>query len=203
MPPLKGEGALSAVPVGVTAAALVTRSRDTQVVSARGGKLVNLLGAHARGAGKAPRTVGGAPLLPPPKGGRARFDVPVRVTAAALGAPRGIRISEMQPKGRHLGAGARSPGEAPRGVGWVHPLPPPEGDRVLPDVPVGVTAAGTGGGRYALLRGPPVSWAPGTVDATGDEDTRDDWYEVRVAKPRAAGVDSEAGTPRRLEAAGL
>ena len=205
---------------------VVTVPRDAHVMGARGRPVANtrLLGADARVTSTAPRTVGGV-FLPPPKceqalsdvpvrgttaalvtvptrGGRALPGVPIRVAAAALGAPRDVRVSEMQSTGCHLGARASSAHEALRGVGAVHRLPPPEGARGLAGPPVGVTAAGTGVGRYDLLRGPPVSWAPGTVDAGGDKDTRDDWYEVRVAKPRD-GVDGDAGAPPRLETAGL
>ena len=162
---------------------LVTGPRDAQVVSAHGSNMteVKLLGVDARSTSEAPRTVGRAPHLPPPKGKRALADVPLGVTAAALGAPRNVRISELKTEGHRLGDGARRTSKAPKKVGGMLPLPSPGGEQVLPDVPVGVTAAGTGVGRYALLRGPPVSWALEAVDTIT---VRAELFKGGISRPK-------------------
>ena len=133
LPPPRGERALSAAPVGVAAAARVAGQHGARVMGAYGG---------------------------PTRGGRALPGVPIRVTAAALGAQRDVRVSEVQPRGCHLGARAPSAHEALKGVGALHRLPPPEGARGLPDPPVEVTAAGTGGGTVC-----PAARAAGVVGA--------------------------------------
>ena len=48
-----------------------------------------------------------------------------------------------------------------------------------------------------------MSWTQEVDDMGAEKDTRDDWYEVRVARPRAAGVGGATCETGMVEAADL